>query len=190
MFLVVTILYGCITPSWNHAQIGFNVISGVGQCGPLTLLVALIQFTAPHAYLSTATGLAFSARAIGGAFGSAVLDAIINGKLAKTYAPKVSAAAIQAGLPSSSVRALLEAMGTGKGLMAIPGITPDVLGAASKASEWAYAHAYNLAWWSILPFVVIALIAEGCLKGVKELMTERVEATVENVDEVDLKATA
>ncbi|KAK5130405.1 hypothetical protein LTR08_002152 [Meristemomyces frigidus] len=187
LFLIVTILYGCITPSWNKAQIGINVLSGIGQSGPLTLLVALVQFTAPHAYLSTATGLAFSARAIGGAFGSAVLDAIINGKLNKTWAPKVTAAAITGGLPTSSVPALLLALKSGEGLAEIPGITPDILGAAANASHWAYAYAYRLAWWSVFPFVVIALISVFCLKGVKELMTERVEATVERVDDADMK---
>ncbi|KAK1808176.1 hypothetical protein LTR12_017470 [Friedmanniomyces endolithicus] len=189
IFLIVTILYGCITPSWNRAQIGINVLSGIGQSGPLTLLVALIQFTAPHAYLSTATGLGFSARAIGGAFGSAVLDAIINGKLKSTLAPQVAAAAVSGGLPVSSVPALLGAMATGEGLNAtnIPGLTLEVLGAAADASHWAYAHAYRLAWWSVFPFVVIALISVVCLKGVKELMTERVEATVENVAEADHK---
>ncbi|KAK0945006.1 hypothetical protein LTR29_003598 [Friedmanniomyces endolithicus] len=189
IFLIVTILYGCITPSWNRAQIGINVLSGIGQSGPLTLLVALIQFTAPHAYLSTATGLGFSARAIGGAFGSAVLDAIINGKLKSTLAPQVAAAAVSGGLPAASVPALLGAMATGEGLNAtnIPGLTVEVLGAAADASHWAYAHAYRLAWWSVFPFVVIALISVVCLKGVKELMTERVEATVENVAEADHK---
>lgn len=58
------------------------------------------------------------------------------------------------------------------------------------ASEWAYAHAYRLAWWSIFPFVVIAFVAVACLKGVKELMTERVEATVENVDAEPTKEVA
>ncbi|TKA34670.1 hypothetical protein B0A54_13814 [Friedmanniomyces endolithicus] len=189
IFLIVTILYGCITPSWNRAQIGINVLSGIGQSGPLTLLVALIQFTAPHAYLSTATGLGFSARAIGGAFGSAVLDAIINGKLKSTLAPQVAAAAVSGGLPVASVPALLGAMATGEGLNAtnIPGLTVEVLGAAADASHWAYAHAYRLAWWSVFPFVVIALISVVCLKGVKELMTERVEATVETVAEADHK---
>jgi hypothetical protein len=167
----------------SKAQIGFNVISGIGQSGPLTLLVALVQFTAPHAFLSTATGLAFSARAIGGAFGSAVLDAIINGKLASTLVPNVTAAAIKAGLPAKSVPALLEAMATGVGLTDVPGIDPSILAAASNASEWAYAHAYRLAWASIVPFVVLALVAVICLKGVKELMTEKVEATVEEVEQ-------
>jgi hypothetical protein len=167
----------------SKAQIGFNVISGIGQSGPLTLLVALVQFTAPHAFLSTATGLAFSARAIGGAFGSAVLDAIINGKLASTLVPNVTAAAIKAGLPAMSVPALLEAMATGVGLTDVPGINLSILAAASNASEWAYAHAYRLAWTSIVPFVVLALVAVICLKGVKELMTEKVEATVEQVEQ-------
>jgi hypothetical protein len=129
------------------------------------------------------TPLAFSARAIGGAFGSAVLDAIINGKLKSTLIPNVTAAALKAGLPSSSVAALLEAMATGVGLSDVPGISPSILAAASDASHWAYAHAYRLAWASIIPFTVLALVAVICLKGVKELMTEKVEATVEQVEQ-------
>ncbi|CZR54295.1 uncharacterized protein PAC_04179 [Phialocephala subalpina] len=178
-FLVVTICYANIKPSMNNAQIGFNVISGIGQSGPLTLLVALVQFTAPHAYLSTATGLAFSARALGGAFGSAVLDTIINSKISSNYASSVSSAATKAGLPSSSIPALLEAFSAGTGFADVPGINNAVIGAATKASQDTYAAAYRLAWSSIIPFVVLALVAILFLKGVKELMTEHVEATVE-----------
>jgi len=163
----------------NHAQIVFNVLGGLGQSGPLTLLVALVQFTAPHAYLSTATGLAFSARALGGAFGSAVLNTIINSKISSSWAPAVSFAATKAGLPGSSIPALLEALEVGEGFSEIPGISPASLGAATHASHVIYAAAYRLAWSSIIPFVVLALVAVVFLKGVKELMTEHVEATVE-----------
>ncbi|KAL2432918.1 hypothetical protein ABEF95_015775 [Exophiala dermatitidis] len=180
IFLAVCICYAVITPNMNKAQIGFNVLSGLGQSGPLTLIVALVQFTAPHAFLSTATGLGFSARAIGGAFGSAVLDAIINGKL-KSYPTKVGSAAVEAGLPKSSVPALLEALSTGTGFTDVPGINPTILESALDASHWAYAHAYRVAWASIIPFVVLALVAIFFLQGVKELMTEKVEATVEHV---------
>ena len=155
------------------------MISGIGQAGPLTLLVALIQFAAPHAYLSTATGLGFSARAIGGAFGSAVLNAIINGKLSSDYAGRVGSAAVAAGLPSSSVAALLSAMETGEGLTDVAGISDESLGAATLASQHVYARAYNLAWYSVIPFVVLAIVAVFMMKGVRELMTEKVEATVE-----------
>jgi hypothetical protein len=159
--------------------------AGIGQSGPLTLLVALVQFTSPHAYLSTATGLAFSARAIGGAFGSAVLDSIINSKLRSSYAPAVSGAAIKAGLPSSSVPALLAAFASGTGFSDIPGASPAILGAATSASQETYAAAYRLAWASIIPFVVLAIVAIIFLKGVKELMTEHVEATVEKDEQVE-----
>ena len=94
------------------AQIGLNVVSGLDQCGPLTLVIALVQFTAPHAYLGTATGLGFSAKLIGGAFGTAVVDAIVDGKLVSVLAPQISDAAVPASLSKSSLPALLEAMTT------------------------------------------------------------------------------
>lgn len=187
IFLVVTLCYANISPSMSNAQYGFNVLSGIGQSGPLTLLVACVQFTAPHAYLSTATGLAFSARAIGGAFGTAVLFAITSSKLGATYARKVGGAAVEAGLPESSVPALLTAFASGAGFDEIPGSSAAILAAATDASHWAYTRAYRLAWWSIFPFVVVAIVAVACLKGVKELMTEKVEATVENVKKDDAK---
>lgn len=178
-----SICYATIRPSWNTPQIVFAVLAGIGQAGPLTLLVACVQFTAPHAFLSTATGLAFSARAIGGAFGSAVLDAIIKGRLDSHYAPAVTQAALDAGLPAASVPALLKALAAGE-FAGVDGATAAVWTAAGEASKWEYAHAYRLAWASIIPFVALAVVAVAFLKGVKELMTEKVEATVEHVPEV------
>ena len=75
----------------------------------------------------------------------------------------------------------LEAMAKGVELADVPGINAVVEGKVMLASEWAYAHAYRLAWASIAPFVVLALIAVVCLKGVKELRRKKVEATVEHV---------
>lgn len=173
-------------------QIGINIIAAIGQSGPLTLLVAAVQFSAPHAFLSTATGLAFSARAIGGAFGSAVLDAIINGRLASHYAPAVGAAATAAGLPSGSVPALLEALAAGvvggDGGAVVEGATQAVWAAAVGESRVQYAAAYRLAWSSIIPFVVLATVAIVCMRGVGELMTDKVEATVERVGREEEKA--
>lgn len=153
---------------------------GIGQAGPLTLLPAAIQYTSPHAFLSTATGLAFSARAIGGAFGSAVLDAIVQGHLASSFDAAIEEAAVGAGLPEGSVPDLLAALAAGV-REGVEGATEEVWSAATAASHDEYAHAYRLAWSSIIPFVVIAIVAIWLMKGVKELMTEKVEATVERV---------
>ncbi|KEF51203.1 uncharacterized protein A1O9_12706 [Exophiala aquamarina CBS 119918] len=180
VFLAVAICYSLISPSMSHAQIAFQVLAGIGVSGPLCLLVTLIQFTAPHAYLSTATGLAYSARAIGGAFGAAVLDTIINDKL-KSYPEKVGNAATEAGLPTSSVATLLKALAAGTPVSKVPGMTPSIQDSALHASRWAYTRAYRPAWASIIPFVVLAIVATFFLKSVRELMTERIEATVERV---------
>lgn len=127
--------------------------------------------------------MAFSARAIGGAFGSAVLDAIINGHLKSNYASSVSQAAVEAGLPEASIPALLTAMTAGTFYTAVDGATDAVWAAAITESRQVYAKAYQLAWASVIPFVALAIVAVAFLKGVRELMTEKVEATVEHVEE-------
>ncbi|KZV99532.1 MFS general substrate transporter [Exidia glandulosa HHB12029] len=170
LFLVVTICYATIKPSFNDAQIAYSIMSGLAQAGPLSLLIAVVQFTAPHTYLSTSTGIALSARAIGGAFGSAVLNAIINGHLSSHYAPTLIAAGADG--------AMIARISAGN--------FTDVPQAVVDASHNVYARAYNLAWASIAPFVVMAIVAVACLKGVSELMTEHVEATVEFVEDLAL----
>jgi hypothetical protein len=179
LFLVVCICYATITPHENKAQYGFNVIAGIGQSGPLTLILALVQFAAPHAFIATASGFALSARAIGGAFGSAVLDAIINGKLASTLTPKISEAAIQAGLARKSIPLLLEALESGEGIEDVPGLSNGILGQVLDVRASVYAAAYRLAWASIIPFVALAIVAVILIRNVKELMTDHVEASVE-----------
>ncbi|KAH8882155.1 hypothetical protein GQ53DRAFT_831740 [Thozetella sp. PMI_491] len=175
-----TISYSCIQPSWVTAQYGLNVLMGLGQSGPLALLASCIQFASPHAYLSTATGLGYSGQAIGGAFGSAVLNAIINGRISANYASAVGKAAVQAGLPESSTEALVKATQAGKiNDSSVQGATRAVWNAAVSAHHDQYAAAYRIAWASIVPFVFLAIIAVAMLKSVKILMTERVEATVE-----------
>ncbi|KNG45559.1 mfs drug efflux pump [Stemphylium lycopersici] len=196
IMFIASICFAFIRPSWGTEQIIFTALTGIGCAGPLTLLVACIQFTAPHAFLSTATGLAFSARAIGGAFGTAVIYAIVNSRIASHLGPDVSSAATKAGLPESSIPALLAGMRgssaskfRGEG---VPSANETIINAAWHASHWSYARAYRLGYWSVVPFVALATIAVVSMKGIKHLMTERVEATVEreNDDEKDVSVKA
>ncbi|KAI8957282.1 major facilitator superfamily domain-containing protein [Daldinia sp. FL1419] len=179
--LVVTICYVAIRPLWSSVQLGLNVIAGIGQSGSSAILIACVQFTAPHAFLSTATGLAFSARAIGGAFGSAVLNAIINGRLASHYEEGVKNAAADSGLSLDNVSDLLEALAAERTGSGVGTATPEVWAAAVEASRWQYDYAHRLAWASVIPFVVLAVAAVALGKGAKDLMTEKIEAAVEHV---------
>lgn len=183
IMFIASICFAFIRPSWDAIQIVLTALTGIGCSGPLTLLVACVQFTAPHAFLSTATGLAFSARAIGGAFGTAVIYAIVNARIASHLPGDVSRAAIAAGLPESSIPALLKSMARSSVSKArgqgVPGANEAIMNAAWDASHWSYTRAYRLGFWSVVPFVALATVSVACMKGVKELMTEKVEATVE-----------
>ncbi|KAL1966595.1 hypothetical protein VTN77DRAFT_4006 [Rasamsonia byssochlamydoides] len=163
----------------KNAQIGFNILLGSGISASLALIVATVQFTAPHSHLSTATGLAFSGRAIGGAFGSAVENAIIQGTLYPRWTQEVTQAAMTAGLPASSIPALLQALQKGHGVTTVPGANSTIIASAQSASQGAYAHAYHRAWACLIPLVVLTVAAVSCLKDVKHLMTEKIEASVE-----------
>jgi hypothetical protein len=68
---------------------------------------------------------------------------------------------------------------TAKG-QGVPGANAEIMRAAWQASYWSYTKAYRLGWWSVVPFVALATISVACMTGVKELMTEKVEATVEH----------
>ena len=98
--------------------------------------------------------------------------------------------------PASSVPALLIAMKGGTATVVrgqgIPGADASIMAAAWNASYWSYARAYRLGWWSVVPFVALATASVACMRGVKELMTEKVEATVEREsdDEVIKKGQA
>jgi hypothetical protein len=65
----------------------------------------------------------------------------------------------------------------------IPGINTTIVNSAVDAGHGVYARAYQLAWASIVPFVVVAIICCALLTNVKELMTEKVEASMERVPE-------
>ncbi|KAF2117940.1 major facilitator superfamily domain-containing protein [Lophiotrema nucula] len=194
LFLAVSCAYIGTKPHWGAIQYGLNVLAGIGQAGPLTLLLVVTQFTAPHAYLSTATGLAFSFRAIGGAFGSAVLYSIINGHVSSHYNSAVAKASVASGLSPDAVTPLLSVMREGNGpptkaaLLAvlsqvIPGINSTIITSAVDAGHEVYARGYQLAWASIVPFVVVAIVCCALLTDVKKLMTEKVEATMEKLPE-------
>ncbi|PVH97231.1 MFS general substrate transporter [Periconia macrospinosa] len=190
MFLATASAYAAIRPEWKHAQLAIAFIGGTGQAAPLTLLISIVQFTAPHKFLSNATGLAFSIRAIGGAFGSAVLYTIINGTLRSDYGPHVAGAATGAGLAPDQIPAFMAVMAGGNGpptldeliavmSKAVPSASVAAISAAQNASHEVYAKAYRMAWASIVPFAFLALASVSYLKSVKAFMTDTVEAPLE-----------
>lgn len=183
--LVASVCYACIRPSWNLPQRGFAVLAGIGSAGPLTLLVAAVQYSVDHDSLSTATGLAFSARAIGGALGTAIVYTVTNSRIHLHYKNDVASAAVAADLPLTSVPVLLNVFETSTAskiqmqVAKIPGAKEAILARAWAASHWSFARAYRLGWWTVVPCVLVAIVSVSRLQHVKHRMTAEIEATIE-----------
>jgi hypothetical protein len=61
----------------------------------------------------------------------------------------------------------------------IPSINTTIVNSAVDAGHGVYARAYHLAWASIVPFVVVAIICCALVTNIQELMTEKSEASME-----------
>lgn len=106
---------------------------------------------------------------MGGSTGTAIYGAIFQSKAAHLVPEYVAAAVLPAGLPQSSLAALLGVL-TGLApeseLSKIPGVTPAILGSATTALKDAYVHAFRYVWMSAIPFGVLAFIAAAASKDV------------------------
>lgn len=140
LVLIGTIILATIGSSGGKASIGALFLCGVGFATPLALLFAVAQLATPHHLLGLATGQLIAARAIGQAVGASVLVAVFQAKVATIQPAKVSAAALKAGLPATSLPGLVGGIATGRKtlIMSAPGVTMEIIGAASAAATDAY----------------------------------------------------
>ena len=74
----------------------------------------------------------------------------------------VAAAALSNGLPKTSVTDLIVALSDQdeQALAKIPGVTPQIIGAAVVALKKAYLKSFHAVWYPAIAFAVIGLICE------------------------------
>lgn len=86
---------------------------------------------------------------------------IFENKAATNLVSYVAPAALEAGLPESSLTDLFTAIaaGTTSALLSVPGITPDILGAISSAVQLAYNKAFLVVYLVSIAFGACAIIA-------------------------------
>ena len=101
----------------------------------------------PDALITTCAALSLSVRAVGGAIGYSIYYSVFNKKLTKRLPTLIGEYAVRAGLPLASaelfVGTYLQSQTT---VTEIPGVTANVLAAALKGSQWAYAESLHLVW--------------------------------------------
>lgn len=110
---------------------------------------------------------------------------ILSNRISTNLTKYVLGAAIDAGLPPESAASFLGAFTSGNAtlLMAVPGVTPDIIQAAAANGPKAYFLSFQTVYYTSLAFGLLALIAAILLKADKiaEKMTKEIPRRLQGV---------
>jgi hypothetical protein len=134
-------LLAMMTPYNKKTMITFVTLSQLSYGWAAYLSVTYTQLGVPQLMLGVSGGLAGTARYAGGAVASACYSTAISNGIAKKGAELIPKAAMGAGLPEASVKAVIAAAGSGAAALSkIPGVTAEVIDAVSTAYKYSVAY--------------------------------------------------
>ncbi|KAI0883703.1 fungal trichothecene efflux pump [Annulohypoxylon maeteangense] len=167
------------------AAFSFLATIPVGWGEVVTML--MVQYVASDMDLGVAFAVVSAMRSVVGSIFTAVFTAEIANKLPEKLTSIVVPAVTAAGLPSSSVTALLSAVsvGTEDALRAVPGMNDDILTVASQSIAQAYAGAYTYPYYTGLALGLVSLIAALCIRDFDSHLTDHVSRQLYHKSDTD-----
>lgn len=168
----------CVTVDNRSTVIGLLIV-GCFFCGwveSVGLAMASILVD-DQSEIGTAVGVAGTVRSTVSTVASTVYLAVLANRLGTTVPSKVPAAAIEAGLPASSVAAFIEAIPTGS-FEGVPGVTPHIIDVGVATYKVASAAAYRTVFFTSIAFSGLALILSFFCPNVDDRMTGMVATTL------------
>lgn len=185
-FLLLTsgaVGFATIQPGQSINALCFTGLTGIGFGGPLALVFAGVQLTTPPDLIATATAVTTSARAVASTIFTAIFTATVNTRLGRNIPDYVGKAAIDAGLPTKSVKAFIDALTNydDAALSKVSGVTPDIISVGAAALKQAYADSIRLVFIIGSAFGALACVLCFFLGDVRETMNNRVDAPVEDL---------
>ncbi len=183
--VVVMVVFGAllalVTPQRKGLAIALVFIEQIGFGWAQYLSIAFVQFGTDQVELGIAGGLAGVSRFAGGTIAISVFSTILSNVTARHAKQLVPAAATAAGLPQSSVAALLAALPLGSAaIQAVPGITDAIAAAAGLAYQASYVQGVRTTALSSLSFGIVAIIACLCCNDIDDKMNNKIEIFLEN----------
>lgn len=163
-FLAFFIAMATITPATPSSHYwGYILFFGIGLGMALVTFITAVQFATPPELIAVATGLAASLRSFGGSIGLAIFNAISASGFTKNLVPKVTAAVVPLGLPDQSIGLLIGALGTGNMTLveSLPGVTPEIIGAAGFAIKEAHVIGYRNVFICGATFMLVGIICKS-----------------------------
>lgn len=172
-----------IQPKDNFSAMAFVALAGIGFGSPLILVIAGVQLSTPHHLIATATAATTCSRAIAAAVFTAIFSAAFGARLEKYIPEYVSKAALQAGLPKSSLEAFIKALSSDNSaaLKSISGVNLEIINSGVSALKQAYADGLRVVFIIAVPFGVLACIASLFLGDLRKAMNYGVDAPMESL---------
>ncbi|OBT59086.1 hypothetical protein VE04_00710 [Pseudogymnoascus sp. 24MN13] len=160
---------------------------------------AIAQLVVGDKEIGTSFGTMGCVRVGTGAIGTGIVLAILTGehfkyiyerpetdifkaKIPVELEAHIVPAALNAGLPASSIADLFAAIfaSSETAMAAVPGINAQIIKAVGKAQLDGYAAAYRYIYYATIPFGVLATASAVALRPVAHLLTSHVPKMVEN----------
>ncbi len=126
----------------------------------------LVQLDSNDADIGTCFSIIFLARTAIGAIFTAIFVTILSNTAPTELVKHVTPAALDAGLPQSSLPELFQAIaaGTPNAFAAVPGINAGIQGAVAGAVADGYAAAYAYVYYAAIAVGLVGLVACCCIK--------------------------
>ncbi|RDW83435.1 fungal trichothecene efflux pump [Coleophoma crateriformis] len=123
--------------------------------------------------IGLATGVLGSIRALGGAVAQALYVSILTNKVSHYLPEYVTPAALNAGLPASSLTSLYAGLTAGS-FAKVPGITPAILAQVGAAVTHAYVSSFRIVFFATIPFSVLLIVAAFFVPNMEKFLGNNV----------------
>ncbi|KAL4810449.1 fungal trichothecene efflux pump [Aspergillus unguis] len=108
--------------------------------------------------IGIALGLVGTSRSTLSSITQAIFVTILNNKVASNIPKYVIPSVLSAGLPETSLAALLQALGTGD-FSQVPDINPSIVAAAVEGNKEAYVHSFKIVYLVGIAFAVLGIVS-------------------------------
>jgi hypothetical protein len=136
-----------VTPENERTVIALGTVGGLGLGGLIVPSATVAMIAAPDALITTCAALSLSVRAVGGSIGYSIYYNIFANKLKVRLPLDVATFALKAGLPLENAKLFVATfLLVPEDLAQFPGITPAIIAAAKKGSQWAYSESLKYVW--------------------------------------------
>jgi hypothetical protein len=121
-------------------------------------------------------------RAIGGSIGYSIYFNIFQENLAQRLPTLVAKYSIEAGLPLSGLKEFVILFLTAPlDAAMLPGVTGQVLAAATTGAQWAYAESLRYVWWTSLAIGCLSMECSMLIPNTRRFQTSRIADALSDV---------